>query len=107
MLDKIKNIGEAAKNVMLYILAPLLVLLSGVFFLWKREKDLEDQVQSKDGEIKLKEIEGEKKQVDSSSNDLVNSYERLYSRYNAKVSGGSDSLRSSGSGPKGPDSNSG
>lgn len=104
MLDKIKQFGDTAKTVLFYILAPFAALLGGIFFLWKREKDLETEVKAKEGDEKLKELSGEQEQIDDTANDTVTAYERLYAKYNAKLPIGTGGVQQSGPSAKGPDS---
>lgn len=107
MLDKLKQLGEAGKGFLLYILTPLAFIAGLIFFLITKNRDLEDEVMAKDGDIKLKGLQDEQKAVDSSANNDVDTYERLRDAYNANLYRSSSSVRPSGTSTEGSNQNKG
>ncbi len=100
MLETLKAIGEAAKKVVLYILTPFIVVAIIIYYLVKKKDDLEDQLKAKEGTDKLKELQGEQKQIDSNANDAVSEYEKLRGAY---VRSNPGSVQSGGGSTEGTD----
>lgn len=81
MLEKIKAFGEAAKEVVLYILTPLAFIAGYIFYLVKKSRGLEDRLKEAEGEKKLGELHQKQTDIDSNANNFDAEYERLRKDY--------------------------
>lgn len=77
MLDKIKAFWGNVKDVVVYIVAPLSFLAGYIWYLLTQNHKLEDELQAKDGDEKIKELQGEQKEIDSGAGDAVAQFEKL------------------------------
>ncbi len=82
MLEKTKAFAQSCKDVILYILLPVGLVVGFILHLINQNKELSDEVAAKEGDEKLKEIQGEKKQIDSVANDAIDEYEKLKKNFN-------------------------
>lgn len=88
MLEKLKSLGEAAKNVVLFILTPIAFIAGIIFYLWSGKTELTQKLKESEAEKDLKESLGEKLQIDKQANASYDDYERARKQYDE--SGGGD-----------------
>lgn len=104
MLNKIKDIGEAAKNALLYIVTPVVFLCGYLYYLLSSKKTLEDKLAAQDSHKELdKEIDRANEAEKVSSDSVAKFYDavELYESKRKRSLPGSDSgSNSSDSGSK-------
>jgi hypothetical protein len=78
MIEKLKALGEAARNFILFILTPVAAVVGMVLWLFIKNKKLEQElVQTKaEDDAKISEAG-----VDVQASDAVGDYERLLAEY--------------------------
>ena len=81
MLEKLKQFGLAAKNAVIYVVAPILAFFVYVLFLRDKNTDLKQQLESEKAAGKLKELENDKKHIDADASDADDEYKRLRDDY--------------------------
>ncbi len=100
MIEKLKSFGEASKNIVLYVLIPLFVVAAFISRLLGKEQSLKEELESVKAEEKMRELDSEKKQIDSLADTLTAEYKRKRDDYLRGSSGG---VRQGDAGPTGPD----
>lgn len=95
MIEKLKALGESAKNVVFYLITPLVIIAVVIYHLVTKVDTLEDELRVKDEKGNLDGLQGQQKQIDASSSDAVDSYEKLRDAY---LRSGSEPVRQSGAG---------
>lgn len=95
MLDRLKKIGEAAKQVVLFILVPVFFVAGYVYYLLTKNKNLEDALAASEADKKLEVLKGEQTEIDNESTDALERYRKLRGE---ALSGSDSSLRPGPSG---------
>lgn len=103
MLDRIKAFADTMKGVLLYVLTPLLFLAGAIYYLMTKNTELKTDLEAKDGEEKLNELQGEETKVDESAASASDEYARLRDAY-MRASHQSSGQSSSGQGSADPHS---
>lgn len=107
VLQKLKDLGEAAKGALLYIIAPIVFVCGYIYYLVSSKKTLEDKLAAQDSHKELdKEIEDANKAEKVSSDSIAKFYDavELYESRRKRSLPGDNS--DGGTGNKGPkDSN--
>ena len=81
MSEKLKAFGEAAKAVLVYVLAPLACILGYIYYLTAKNTTLKDELAAGKRDERTKELENDTKEVDRSADDAVAEYERQRRAY--------------------------
>lgn len=75
MLEKLRTIGEAAKQVILFIVTPLAFIAGVIYYLVSRNKDLERKLSTTEVErdlaARLERIEERKREANESSKEAI------------------------------------
>ena len=99
MIERIKGILNSS-------FSWLLLLLGALFYFWKRDQALEDQLKEQKFDDTSKETQNEQAKADSDASAANNEYGKLLSEYNAELRSGSSSVRESGAGAEEADKSS-
>jgi len=81
MLEKLKSLGDSAKNFFMFIVGPILAVAGIVVYLFLGNKDLKEKLAESNAEGNLKELEGEKDEIDKKANESLSDYSKLKSEY--------------------------
>lgn len=88
-LDRLKAIGDAAKGVVLWILAPLTAIVLGVLYFFTKEQDLKNQVADLQAEKEVTKDETIDDETTKNADAAVSDYYKLKQQYTV-IKGGSD-----------------
>jgi Tfp pilus assembly protein PilO len=101
MLEKLKAFGEGAKNVVLFIVGPVIGILAYFFYLKGKNTELEAQVRQTQAERDLAGTLAKKEDATNEANKAEDDYHRTRSAYlNASGFGGDEEGPDDDDGPR-------
>ena len=81
MLEKLKSIGESARNVLLFILLPVASIIGYIFFLRDEKKELQVKLNTIKAEKELADLLAKKEQAHNEVISAEDEYNRTRSAF--------------------------
>lgn len=104
LVTKIKAFWSASGALVLGVVGPIVAAIAYVSYLLSKNRELETEIQAKDGDNKLEELKGEQKNIDTGASASVLDYQRIRDAYLRKYN---NSLRSGNQGSESSSADSG
>jgi hypothetical protein len=81
MLEKFKTLGLALKNLVLFVVGPLLALFAYVVFLQGKNRRLGEKLDSAEADKRLEGVKHEQESVDAAADAALDEYNRARTAY--------------------------
>lgn len=81
MLEKLRSFGEAAKNTLLYIIAPILFIFGYILYLSTKNKNLKAEIAHMQADENINKTQQELQEAQHASTDAEADYNRIKSEY--------------------------
>jgi cbb3-type cytochrome oxidase subunit 3 len=81
MIEKLKNVLGIFKELLVFVITPIIFLIGFIYYLLTQNKLLKEENAEEHATGQLKELQGEQKQVDNNANTADASYEILRNQY--------------------------
>lgn len=78
MLEKLKNIAKSVQAIIGYAFAILIMAIAGLLF---KNRRLEQKIEEEQKDAKIKELDGQQKEVDKMAGDAVSDYQRAVDEF--------------------------